>query len=510
MKFLAVICTSICVFFPLTLSAQTVVLQSKTGNVRVDGTLVDYDGEFYRVKTNLGILTIDARTVNCSGDGCPSAQDMTSRFSVSASGDLGLTLIPALLEAYSLSLDGEITAENPSLSGQTLKIQDGDGIELAEIDIKVTPEDVAYADLAKGGDLLIATTRLPDRSEAAAVNNPEQKQILASDGIIAAVSSVNPLNTISIASLRKILTGEITNWREVGGPDIDIDLYLPTSNDGFKAVLNDSRIGLKPSQLTSTAIQLDSLADVSDAAAANPFGLGITSFSNLRNATPLGLKESCGIYSTPSVFTLKSGDYPLTYNHYFFRPEQRLPVFAREFLDFVKSDQAQNVIRATGYADLAISTLSLDHQGLRLATAIGQAEKESPLSTVQEMVRLQNGAQRLSTTFRFQPGTKTLDSQSKQNASLLASGLILGNYADKQVHIIGFTDSAGSSTQNIALAKKAAQMVLNSIITAAPEGSLGDVDFQVSGFGEASPLACDDTEAGKRVNRRVEIWIKES
>ena len=507
----------ICVLIPLNLSAQTVVLKSKTGNVRIDGKLVAFDGEFYRVETDLGILTVDGRTVNCTGDGCPSASDLISRFSISGSGELGKTVVPALLEAFALSLEGEITALNFSANGQTMRVRDLANQEVAEITISAKPENVSFADLAKGDTLIAATSRLPTDPEQAALKTADlgdlmdgkQQQILAVDGIVAAVSPVNPLDTVALEDLHKILTGEISNWREIGGPDVEIDLYLPDSIPAFSTMLAASRLALESDQISTKATRLETLAQVADAAAGNPFGIGLTSFSNLRNATALGLKGNCGIYSLPSVFTLKSRGYPLTYQHYFFHSKPKLPLFAREFLDFAKSDQAQNVIRGLGYGDLGISALSLDHQGLRLASTISQSGKEVPIKTILEMVRLQNGAERLSTTFRFTPGSKTLDTQSQQNADLLASGLILGNYADKQVHIIGYTDAAGSSSRNMLLAEKQAKAVRTALIAAAPEGSLDDVDFFVSGFGEASPLACEDTEAGKQTNRRVEIWIKD-
>ncbi|MBV1865021.1 MAG: OmpA family protein [Rhodobacteraceae bacterium] len=507
----------ICVLVPLNLSAQTVVLKSKTGNIRIDGKLVEFDGEFYSVETDLGILTVDGRTVNCTGDGCPSASDLISRFGISGAGELGKTVVPALLEAFALSLEGEITALNFSANGQTMSVRDLANQEVAEITISVKPENVSFADLAKGGNLIAATSRLPTDPELAALKTTDlgdlmdgkQQQIMAIDGIVAAVSPVNPLDTVALEDLHKILTGEISNWREIGGPDVEIDLYFPGSIPAFSATLAASRLALEPDQISTKAIRLDTLAQVADAAAGNPFGIGLTNFSNLRNATALGLKGNCGIYSLPSVFTLKSGGYPLTYQHYFFHSKPKLPLFAREFLDFAKSDQAQNVIRGLGYGDLGISALSLDHQGLRLANTIGQSENEMPIATILEMVRLQNGAKRLSTTFRFIAGSKTLDAQSLQYADLLASGLILGNYADKQVHIIGYTDAAGSSSQNILLAEKQAKAVHTALIAAAPEGSLDDVGFLVSGYGESSPLACEDTQADKQTNRRVEIWIKD-
>jgi len=515
---IATICMSTSTLFPVNSFAQDIVLQSKTGNVRVEGILAEFDGEFYRVKTDLGVLTIDGRTVDCTGDACPSMADMVSRFTVVGSGDLGQVFLPALLEAFAGSQGYRITASNISPKGQTLSISGGMAQSIAEINILVKPEKEAFAALAGEGDLIVAASRLPTGPEIARIKAADQgdplqgkhQQVLAVDGVIAAVSQLNPLDTIRMADLVRILRGEIANWREIGGPDVEISLYLPKNTPAFARALKNSPLEVTLAQVSNTAQRFSSLAEVSDKVAGDPYGLALTSYSNLRSARPLGLQGPCHIYSMPSVFTLKSGGYPLVFKHFLFRPKARLPLFAREFLEFAKSDQAQNVVRNVGYGDLGITALPVNEQGMRLINAFEQAGKEVPLPVIKDLMRLQNGAKRLSTTFRFNPGSKILNNQSRQNAELLVAGLILGNYADKQVHIVGFSDAAGDSAQNIIQAKQRAQSVLDALIKVAPDGSLDDVNFNVSGFGEASPLACGDTQIGKQTNQRVEIWIKDA
>lgn len=517
-KNLAVILIGTSVIFPFSAIAQNVVLNAKIGNVRVQGKLVEYDGEFYRVQTDLGVLTIDGRTVTCTGEACPAVSDMVSRFTITGSGDLGQNLVPTLIEAFAQSLGAEATAGNITPAGQTISVADANGQQIAEVTVSVQPADVQFATLAGKGDVFAATSRVPNDAEITQIKaagrgdpvSPKHQQVLAVDGVVAVVSPVNPVDTISLPNLARILRGTITNWRQVGGPDMDISLYLPAENDSFALAVQNSPLGVTLAEVVGAASKTGTLAEISDMAAGDPYGIALTSFSNIRNGRALGLRGTCGIYTMPSLFTLKSGGYPLTFKHYFFRPKTRLPIFAREFLEFARSEQAQNVIRTLGYGDLEISSLSVEHQGLRLINSFAQAGKEVPLPVIRKLMLLQNGAKRLSTTFRFKPGSKTLDGQSRQNAELLASGLILGNYADKQVHLVGFSDAAGGSKQNIKLANQRAQTVLAALKKAAPDSSLDDVVFKVSGFGEASPLACEDTLYGKQVNRRVEVWIKDA
>jgi len=501
---------------PTSIAAQSVVLKAKTGDVRIEGKLVEFDGEYCRVETALGLLTVDGRAVTCTGDACPAATDMVSRFTISGSSELTESLLPFLIEAFALSLGGEVETRQGK-DEQVLVVSDSEKVQVAQVTLVTESERKSFQELAKGGITIAATSRIPTDAELATVskadlgnlNAAKQHQILAFDGIVAIVADVNPLKTVSLANLRKILRGDITNWLDVGGPDVPISLYLPTGVEAFDVAASSSRLQLEASKIPETAHVRGNLAHVADAVALDPFGLALTSFSNIRNARALGLKGACGIYVYPSVFTLKSGSYALAYTHSLYYPKVRLPVFAREFLGFVRSGQAQNVISVLGFSDLGISLLPLDQQGLRLANAIENIGKDVPLNNLKPMMDMMRGAERLSTTFRFEAGSKSLDRQSLQNADLLAAELILGNFADKQVYIAGFSDSAGGSARNRNLSKQRADMVRLALVSAAPDGSLDDVDFRVVGYGEASPLACEDTELGKGTNRRVEVWIKD-
>ena len=73
---------------------------------------------------------------------------------------------------------------------------------------------------------------------------------------------------------------------------------------------------------------------------------------------------------------------------------------------------------------------------------------------------------------------------------------------------VGFSDGIGpaSGNRNIALAR--AKAVRNAVVAATEAGSADRIDLDVAAFGEALPMACDDSDWGRRVNRRVEIWVR--
>ncbi|MBR9862400.1 MAG: OmpA family protein, partial [Rhodobacteraceae bacterium] len=285
-----------------------------------------------------------------------------------------------------------------------------------------------------------------------------------------------------------------------------LTLHVATGTDPFLDRL--ATLGLTPLEGVSV-VEHARLKDMADVVANDPFGIAVLPFSTLRTARPMGLRGSCGMYNAAKVFTLQSGAYPMTYELSVTRPAKRMPLFAREFLDFLRSPQAQAVMTDLGFADMGIATLGLDEQGQRLANSLMIIGREVPLSDVREMTGIMSGAKRLSATFRFETGSTRLDVQSRENAEHLAAGLILGNYADKIVYLMGFSDGEGRARQNKTLSQQRAEAVRNALIEAAPDGSLQDVEFRVLGYGEASPLVCEDTAADAEINRRVEVWVKD-
>ncbi len=275
---------------------------------------------------------------------------------------------------------------------------------------------------------------------------------------------------------------------------------------GFQAKVK--ALGLEPT--ASTVVTRHArMKDLADAVANDPFGVAVVPFSGLRTARAMGLRGTCGMHNEAKVFNVQSGSYPLSFALSVSKPNKRLPIFAREFLEFLETEQAQAVIADLGFGDLGISTRELDSQGQRLANSMMIIGKEVPLKDVREMTAIMSGAQLLSSTFRFQAGSTRLDGPSKENAEALVAGMILGNYADKVVYLMGFSDGNGRARQNKALSKERAEAVRAELIKAAPGGALDDVVFEVLGYGEASPLVCEDTVGDAQINRRVEVWVKD-
>jgi hypothetical protein len=81
---------------------QDITLISRDGAVELSGNLLGFDGEYYRIDTVYGELTVDGSGVRCEGPACPSLEDFVARLSLSGAASMADLLLPALVEGFAL------------------------------------------------------------------------------------------------------------------------------------------------------------------------------------------------------------------------------------------------------------------------------------------------------------------------------------------------------------------------------------------------------------------------
>lgn len=96
----------------------------------------------------------------------------------------------------------------------------------------------------------------------------------------------------------------------------------------------------------------------------------------------------------------------------------------------------------------------------------------------------------------------TIEPQFKPTFDKIAS--VLADYDKTIVHVVGHTDSIGAAAYNKRLSMDRAESVATYMSRQGVNGNR----ILTYGSGESSPVATNDTEAGRRQNRRVEIFIK--
>lgn len=516
-NFRAAICAALLLFVSGTTGrAQDVTLSSPDGVVEITGNLLGFDGEFYRVETKFGELTLDGSGVSCDGPGCPSLSDFVAEVTLSGSANMAEVLLPALIEGFALR-NGYKTRRDTQPDGNfEYLLQQSEGRPVARFSFLVSSTDAGFADLiAQEADIVMARREIraieQNLARAAGLGDmttATRSRIVALDAMVPVVSPQNPVTRISIPDLAGIFSGAITNWQVLGGPDAPISVHMPLENSGLTQGFADRVLAASGVRLTQDLRHHERATTLVRRVATDPFAIGMTSFSNTGSSRMLTLTGACGFSLRANRRGIKTEDYPLTAPMFLYLPQRRLPKVAREFLAYVRGPGAQIVIRRAGFVDQAPERISLNAQGDRLSNAILAAGPEVQLDELQRLVTRVSGLRRLTTSFRFEAGSARPDAQSRSNIEQLARALETGLYDAKSLHFIGFSDGDGASAANRAIALKRAQSVRDAVLATAEPGSVARVEVQVDAFGEALPMACDDSNWGRQVNRRVEVWVQ--
>jgi phosphate transport system substrate-binding protein len=506
------------IFHPLKGNAQDVTLTSRDGSVAVSGIFLGFDGDFYRVETEFGPLTIDGTGVLCDGPGCPDLNSFYPIIRFSGDGAVSETLMLDLVSAFSerFGYDTEVSTAGKSYS--VLLLDEAQNQPSAEFVFAQTSSEQGFADqLIENADIVVSLREANAQEKKLAkaegigdLSDAVRARVLGLDAIVPTVSPSNPLTTISLDDLEKILSGTVTNWQDVGGQDAPIVLFLD------KEILRDgsSLLTLLPMldvrNLPSETLILNTPQEAVDVLTDHPYGITFGRLSTVGRVKVLGLTGACGFHTDVNSVDVKTEDYPLTQPMFLYTPARRLPKIARDFLAYVLSPAAQVVVARSPFVDQAIEEVSFRNHGHRFANAISNSGDEIGLEDLKEIVNSLHGAHRLSLGFRFEDGTAQLDAQSRSNIQLLAQLIDAGVYDRKDMIFAGFSDGQGGAGANEALSLRRATAVRASILTAL--GESGDAYLphtNVRGFGEAMPLACDDVAWGRELNRRVEVWVRD-
>lgn len=187
-------------------------------------------------------------------------------------------------------------------------------------------------------DIGLSSRSLKDEEKAKGL----EETTLALDGIALVVNPENHVSDLDLETISKIYTGEISNWKDVGGNDSDIVLIGREAGsgtrDGFESITYTTDKCQYRQELTSTG-------DVIATVASNPNAIGYASLSVVKDSVK-ALKVA-GV--APSEETVKDGSYVVQ------RPfvlvtvkDKALSENAKKFMEFVTSKSANDIISGAG------------------------------------------------------------------------------------------------------------------------------------------------------------------
>lgn len=492
-----------------------VVLTSRDGSSTLQGTIIAVEDGAYTIETSIGTVVVDADLVDCTGLQCPDYEPLDQLVRVAGPQSLITDLMPSLLDAYALKAEADSVAVNEvDVTGRSVVLRRGQD-KLATFELGSKSLDAAFQDLLSGEVEIVVSDRRITNQEIDAfereglgdLTSPLREAIIALDGIAPIVSGSNPVRRLDMEQLAEVFSGSATNWSQLGGNDAPINVYLP-SDDGTMAGSFEQAL-LEPEFLTFTASaeRVPQVKDVYSAVQQDPNGIGIGSLSKVDRLRQVNLVASCGLPVRQNRFAVKSEDYPFSRRIYLYTTERRAPTHTLKFVQSAKESSTRLEASDAGFIGLEPEVSDIGDYGNQLAYSLADPSQAGELQNLRQFAQTVLGAGRLSVTFRFGLGSSQLDNKASTDATRLSQLLSTPSFAGREVLLIGFTDAIGASDVNQVLSVRRAQQVLEEVRTQA-EGQRIVQNIRTLGFGSAFPVACNTTEAGRQMNRRVEVWVR--
>lgn len=169
-----------------------------------------------------------------------------------------------------------------------------------------------------------------------------EETVVAIDGIAIIVNPENTVEDLSVEQIGKIYTGEITNWKEVGGEDkpiVPIGREAASgTRDGFESITGTKDKCKYSQELTSTG-------DVIQTVSGNPNAIGYASLAAVKDTIKVLSVEGV----KPSKETIQDKTYKIQRNFVLVtRKGTALSADAQKFFDFATSSAADSLIEKAG------------------------------------------------------------------------------------------------------------------------------------------------------------------
>lgn len=172
---------------------------------------------------------------------------------------------------------------------------------------------------------------------------------VALDALAVYVNTANPIEQLTLEQLSQIYTGRVTNWNQVGGPDLPIVLYSRENNSGTYAFFKEHV--LKNADFAATAQTLPGTAAVINAVTRDRGGIGYGGIAYGQGIRHVRLAGADGQAIEPSLENATSGRYPLSRYLLMYTGGAPSPL-AADFLRWATGVDGQRLVEEVGYYPL--------------------------------------------------------------------------------------------------------------------------------------------------------------
>lgn len=428
------------------------------------------------------------------GGTAASSKDVILR--LHGSNTIGAKLAPALVEEFLQEEGAKEIKRIPGDVPDEMKIQaimPGD-TSPKFIEIKAKGSGTAFESLEKGlCDIGMSSRKIKAEetkklTKLGDMESPSSEHVLALDGIAVIVNRSNPVAKLTRDEIKKIFTGEISDWSKVSD-EMSGSIAVYARDDKSGTYDSFKELVLKDGKLVGSAKRFEDSSELSDKVAKDPKGIGFIGLPYIKNAKALAVSEGDAAPLMPTALTVAAEDYLLSRRLFLYTPPNSENALVTKFIDFALGEKGQELVKKEKFVAVADKPEKMD-----------TAKMDAP----EEYKDLVEGAEKFPLNFRFRPGSKQLDNKALQNMDFVVEYLAESKNRNKKIILVGFADNKGGADVNARVSKDRAQAVKTELVQRGVKS-----EITPEGFGSANPVASNDTEDGREKNRRVEIWLQQ-
>lgn len=183
--------------------------------------------------------------------------------------------------------------------------------------------------------------------------NGLSETIIAYDGIVVVTHPSNKVKNLTMDQVKQIFTGKVTNWKELGGDDLEIVVVSREDGSGSRDAFQEI-VGYKSGELVRTAIVASGNGNIKTTVANNKHAVGFISFEYIDDS--ISTVNINGVEATAQ--NVLQQKYSLSRPFLFVYKEEILSEAGRMFVDYILGPEGQAIVAETGAIPINESNIS--------------------------------------------------------------------------------------------------------------------------------------------------------
>jgi phosphate transport system substrate-binding protein len=220
-----------------------------------------------------------------------------------------------------------------------------------KVNVKSGGSGVGIVDVAEGRSDIAMSSREIKLEERQRYETPKVRFVEIPVGFDAICLVISPdvynngVTSLTTEEVRRIYSGDITNWEELGGPDTEIFAIGRRPGSGTRDTFNEIIMGSKEAETPAVSYDAGESSEVKFSTQRSRNAIGYMGYSFVMKGDTKVIALD-GVH--PSIESIKSGAYPLARKLFFVTLGEPSPG-AKAYIDYILSPEGQKIATENGF-----------------------------------------------------------------------------------------------------------------------------------------------------------------